>query len=78
MVVSSVQAAKKLVKKCEFRRDATRANIGVLVGKGNSCVLNIEACLFSNFEIREQPHMATKFNYAYLPLHNVSCGGTVF
>ena len=84
MVASSVQAAKKLVKKCEFGRDATRANNGVLVGKGNPCVLsrgevlNIECCLFSNFEIRVQPHMATSFNSAYLPLYNVSCGGAVY
>ena len=84
MVASSLQAAKNLVKKCEFGRDATRANNGVLIGKGDACVVlrdeepNIETCLFTNFEIREIPHQATRYKSAYLPLHNVVGGGTVY
>ena len=84
MVASSLLAAKKLVKHCEFERDATRANNGVLVGKGDTRVItreeghNITACLFNNFAIRGTSHMATRKKSAFLPLHNVSCGGTVY
>ena len=84
MVASSLLAAKKLVKHCEFGRDATRANNGVLIGKGDTRLitreeeLNITACLFNNFTIRGTPQMATRYKSAFLPLHNVSCGGTVY
>ena len=39
MVASSVQAARKLVEKCEFSNDETRANNGVLIGKGHPHVI---------------------------------------
>lgn len=83
MVASSQQAAKNLVKRCEFGRDATRANNGVLIGKGDTHVimreeaLSINSWLLNNFEIRETPHMATRYKSASLPMHNVSCAGTV-
>lgn len=85
MVASSLQAARKLVERCEFCRDETRANNGVLIGKGHPHVItreegpNIETCLtFNNIDVRETPHMATMYKSALLPLHNVSCGGTVY
>lgn len=84
MVASSLQAARNLVKKCEFGRDATRATNGVLIGRGETSVIlrdeepNIEACLFTNFEIREIPYQAVRYKSAYLPLHNVDGGGTVY
>lgn len=84
MVASSLQAARNLVKKCDFGRDATRANNGVLIGRGETSVIlrdeepNIETCLFTNFEIREIPYQAVRYKSAYLPLHNVDGGGTVY
>ena len=85
MVASSVQAARKLVEKSEFTNGETRANNGVLIGKGHPHVIareegpNIETCLtLNNIDIRETPSMATIYNSALLPLHNLSCGGTVY
>lgn len=85
MVASSVQAARKLVEKCEFSNDETRANNGVLIGKGHPHVIpreqepNIETCLTSNnIDIRETPSMATTYKSALLPLCNLSSGGTVY
>ena len=84
MLASSLQAARNLLKKCEFGRDATRANNGVLIGKGDTCVIlrdeepNFKTCLFTNFEIREIPYQAARYKSAYLPLHNVVSGRTVY
>ena len=85
MVASSVQAAKKLVERCEFRSNETRTNNGVLIGKGHPHVIhdvegpNIKTYLtLNNIHIREIPHMATMYKSALMPLHNVSCGGTVY
>ena len=40
---------------------------------------NIKTYLtLNNIHIREIPHMATMYKSALLPLHNVSCGGTVY
>ena len=56
----------------------------MLIGKGDTCVVlrdeepNIKTCLFTNFEIREIPYQAVRYKSAYLPLHNVVGGGTVY
>ena len=57
----------------------------MLIGKGHPHVVtreeepNIETCLtLSNIDIRETPSMATTYKSALLPLHNLSCGGTVY
>ena len=85
MVASSLQAARKLVEKSEFTNDETRANNGVLIGKGHLHVIareegpNIETCLtLNNINIRETPSLATTYKSALLPLRNLSCGGTVY
>ena len=85
MVASSVQAAKKLVERCEFRGNERRTNNGVLRGKGHPHVINEEEgpniktyLTLNNIHIREIPDMATMYKSALLPLHNVSCGGTVY
>lgn len=56
----------------------------MLIDKGDTRVimreerLNISACLFNNFAIRGTPHMAPRYKSAFLPSHDVSCGGTVY
>lgn len=84
MVASSVQA-RKLVERYEFRSNETRINNGVLIGKGHPHVINKEEgpniktyLTLNNIDLREIPHMVTMYKSALLPLHNVSCGGTVY
>lgn len=85
MIASSLQAARKLVERSEFSIHETRANNGVLIGKGYPHVItreegpNIKTCLTSNnSDIRETPSMAKIYKSALLPLLNFSCGGTVY
>ena len=84
MVATSLEAAQKLVELCEFTADETRANDGILIGKGNPLVISIEVeqaitrCLtlygFDNFYIE----FVESYRSALRTLQDNVTGGRVY
>ena len=55
------------------------ARVTHMLSQERKDLANIETCLtLNNIDIRETPSMATIYKSALLPLHNLSCGGTVY
>lgn len=84
MVASSLQAAKDLVRECEFTPDATRANNGVLIGKGEIEALQRDEQLsimdyFRNVPgFGEAPDIAAVYRSALVERSHASACGTVY
>lgn len=80
MTASSLESAKDLVKVCACSRDATQANNGVLIGKGEIEQLQRDAgrAIHSYNNSIQTPEVAYLFRSAYLPLHNEGAGGTLY
>ena len=84
MVASSLQAAKDLVRLCEFTIDTTRANNGVLVGKGEIEALQRDEQLSIKEYFRnvpgfgEAPDTAAVNRSAWVERAHASACGTVY
>lgn len=86
MVASSLQAAQDLVKLCEFSLDASRANIGILIGGDNNIhglepeeELSIERFLDDNgYSDVTVPQFVTEYRSALRPLQKSVVGGNLY
>lgn len=84
MVATSLQAAKRLVKACEFSTDASRAHHGILIGTGSNIHVlqpqeeqSLERCLNKNVNVKI-PLFVTPYRSALRPLQKAVIGGSLY
>jgi hypothetical protein len=84
MVATSLEAAQRLVELCEFSADETRANDGILIGKGNPLLVSTEVehsittCLTLNCGFDDCPDVVKSYGSALRPLQDNVTGGRVY